>query len=93
MSPRCLAGAALAPAFVSFAAAEEPAEMPDIAAAMLEAAAESGEAAEIAAVAKALKAVFPDYADAVDASTQTRIAALAPEGETEDSAFIIPHFG
>ncbi|MAW79470.1 MAG: hypothetical protein CMI63_04480 [Parvularcula sp.] len=85
MSPRCLAGAALAPAFVSFAAAEEPAEMPDIAAAMLEAAAESGEAAEIAAVAKALKAVFPDYADAVDASTQTRIAALAPEGETEEA--------
>lgn len=79
MDRRLLAGAAALMIFTTLdAAAAEPGSMPDIAAAMLEAAEKSGDPAEIAAVAKAVKAVFPDYADAIDASAQTRIAALAP---------------
>ncbi|WP_428409212.1 DUF481 domain-containing protein [Hyphococcus sp.] len=83
MDRRFLAGAAALPAFLSLAVAQQEAAMPDIAAAMLDAATESGDPAEIAAVAKAVKAVFPDYAEAIDASAQTRIAALEPPEAAE----------
>ena len=95
MDRRLLSGAAALIAITGAnAAAEEPGEMPDIAAAMLDAAAESGDPAEIAAVAKAVKAVFPDYAEAIDASAQTRIAELAPaETPAEEKAEDAPAGG
>jgi len=58
--------------------ASQETSMPDIAAAMLNVAYESGDPAEIAAVAKAVKAVFPDYADVIAKDAETQIAALKP---------------
>jgi len=55
--------------------ASQETSMPDIAAAMLNVAYESGDPAEIAAVAKAVKAVFPDYADVIAKDAETQIAA------------------
>lgn len=65
-------------AAISTSAAAE-AEIPDIAAAMLNVAYESGDPAEIAAVAKAVKAVFPDYENAISDQVALRIAALEPK--------------
>ncbi|WP_425408640.1 DUF481 domain-containing protein [Hyphococcus sp.] len=62
-------------------AAQEPANIPDIARAMLDVAYESEDPKEIAAVAKAVKAVFPDYDEAITRSADARIASLTP---TED---------
>ncbi|MEO1136505.1 MAG: DUF481 domain-containing protein [Pseudomonadota bacterium] len=66
------------------AASQEAPVIPDIAAAMLEAAEESGNAEEIAAVARAVKAVFPDYAAAIDQSAQAMIAGLSPNEGTPE---------
>ncbi len=72
-------GAACA-AFVlaSAASAEEAAAIPDIARALLNAAYETGDAGEIEAVKKAVAQVFPDYAEAINADAEQRIAALPP---------------
>ncbi|MFC2953282.1 YdiY family protein [Marinicaulis aureus] len=86
MDRRFVSGAAALLSISSAHAAEAPGAMPDIAAAMLYAAQESGDADEITAVAKAVKAVFPDYAEAIDASAETRIAEIAPAEETEEAA-------
>lgn len=76
--------AALLPSIIHTAAAAEASrEIPDIARAMLEAAAESGDPAEIEAVAKAAKAVFPDYEAAITEEANAKIAALAPETEEQ----------
>ncbi|PQA86768.1 DUF481 domain-containing protein [Hyphococcus luteus] len=63
------------------AGAEEPGEIPDIAAALLQSAYESGDPDEIAAVAKAVKDVFPDYEDAITADVEATLAALEPAEE------------
>lgn len=88
----CFSVPALAAVTLCPAAAQETPALPDIAAAMLEAAEESGDPAEVAAVARAVKAVFPDYADAIDQSADQKIAALtpaekaAPSGDPETDA-------
>lgn len=64
------------------AASEDALVIPEIAAAMLEAAEDSGETEEIMTVARAVKAVFPDYAAAIDQSAQAMVASLAPDAET-----------
>lgn len=56
----------------------EPSALPDIARAMLEAAAKSGDADDIDAVAQALKAVFVGAQDAIDAASAAHLAALGP---------------
>lgn len=65
------------------AAAQETPEIPDIAAALLQSAYESGDADEIAAVAKAVKKVFPDYEAAIAEDVEAQIAALEPETPEE----------
>jgi putative salt-induced outer membrane protein YdiY len=76
---RILISGAAAFLFVSASAKAEEAPIPDVAAAMLKAAYDSGERAEIEAVAKAVKAVFPDYEKAINANVEAKLAALAPE--------------
>jgi len=75
-------------AIVQFStAAADEAAIPDIAQALLDAAYETGDAAEIAAVKKAVARVFPDYAAAIHADADQRIAALAPaEPEPAEAA-------
>lgn len=68
---------------LSAGAMAQDAPIPDVAAAMLKAAHDSGERAEIEAVAKAVKAVFPDYADAIDADAAAKLASLEPEKPAE----------
>jgi len=70
----------LSPAF----AGETP-PPPGLAAALIEAAAKTGDAAQIAAVANAAKEVFPDNADAIEAFAATRIAAVAPPDAEPES--------
>ena len=82
---------AFALAAIAAPAAAEPADaIPDIAAAMLAVAYESGDPDEIAAVAKAVKAVFPDYADAIAGDVDVKLAAISaaqePEVETPETA-------
>lgn len=73
-----LSGAAcLAVAAFSVAAAQDAAPIPDIAQALLDAAYQTGDAGEIEAVKKAVAQVFPDYAAAISADADQRIAALA----------------
>lgn len=76
---RILASGAAALLIVPAGAHAEEAPIPDVAGAMLKVAYDSGDRKEIAAVAKAVKAVFPDYAKAVDAAVEKKLAALAPE--------------
>ena len=53
-------------------------EMPDLARALLEAAAETGEADQVYAVANAVKEVFPDYSEAIDQEADNMASALTP---------------
>ncbi len=73
-----LCAASVAAATFTTAAAQDTAPMPDIAQALLNAAYETGSPNEIEAVKKAVAQVFPDYADAINANANQRIAALAP---------------
>ena len=66
------------------AAAQEPAEIPDLAQALLDAAYETGDPAEIEAVKKAVAKVFPDYDTAIVDQANSRVAALAPADSDED---------
>ncbi len=93
MDRRFVSGAVALLSITSAHAAAEPGAMPDIAAAMLDAAEESGDADEIAAVAKAVKAVFPDYAEAIDASAEARIAEIAPTEEAPEEVAPAPSGG
>lgn len=77
---------AVALSLLSVAYAEDAVPIPDLAKALLDAAAQSGEPAEIEAVAKATKAVFPDYAAGIDATAAAYVAALAPPAETPAEA-------
>ncbi len=71
-----VAAAALLPA----AAAAGDAALPDLVQALLDEAYATENPAEIAAVVKAVKGVFPDYADAIAAQSDARIAAVTPPG-------------
>ena len=75
---KLLSGAAISAAFLGVAHGASDHAIPDIAQALLAAAYETGDPAEVAAVARAVKAVFPDYADAIDDQTTTKIAELTP---------------
>ncbi len=66
------------------ATAEETAPIPDLARALLEAAADSGDVNEVEAVARATKAVFPDYTAGIDAATAAYVAALTPPEAPEE---------
>ena len=62
--------------------------MPDFALSMLKESVKEGDPDDVEAVAKAVKAVFPDYADAIDAYADARIAELTPpedEPATEET--------
>jgi putative salt-induced outer membrane protein len=60
------------------ALAQEHAETPAMAKALIDSAAKSGEAAQVTAVAAAAKDVFPDYAGAIEAYAASIAASLAP---------------
>lgn len=82
MRRKYLPGAAFAAAAMfSVAATAQDAAIPDIAQALLDAAYETGDASEIAAVKRAVAQVFPDYASAIDADAEQRIALLEPAKE------------
>lgn len=63
------------------AAAQEPASIPDIAQALLDAAYETGDPNEIEAVAKAVKTVFPDYEIPITTQAADKVATLTADDE------------
>ena len=63
---------------VSSALAADEAAIPDVVQALLDSVHESGDVEDIGAVTRAVVEVFPDYADAINAQSERRIAALTP---------------
>ncbi len=76
--------AAVSALFAAPAYAEAPA--PDIARALLDAAAETNDQREIAAVSRALARTFPDTANSIDAYAQSLIDALATQERTAEAS-------
>ncbi|MBT8471559.1 MAG: DUF481 domain-containing protein [Marinicaulis sp.] len=68
------------------ALAADDAAIPDVVQALLDSVHETGDVEDIGAVTRAVVEVFPDYADAINAQSERRIAGLAPLKEIDADA-------